>query len=475
VLWTSNAARGEEAGKVNTLAAGAVSKFAMPQGLVLALSAAISKSVANDDSKRVAPGTTGLKRISVIVAEDVESQQAVLRGFLEELGCAVSIAQDGREAVELRATGHYQAIVMDCHMPVMDGFQATRTIRAMEREQEWLPIPVIALSGHVSPEDREKCFAAGMSAHLSKPVRLEVLKRALEQELNCVLADNVDQKAPSIAGVAETRPDVLFSQASVLVVEDSDVNGEVATALLEMMGCEVSVAKSGRAAIECCRKRRFDVVLLDVQMPEMDGYETAGQLRALMDAGKVDRTPILAFTANALRGDREKCLAAGMDDYIAKPIDQKAMANKLRQWLPAHLHAHKSVDSWVPVDEATLNPAALRTVREIMGSRFGSYVKLFLRETQRQLDQIHDVLQTDAPLKGIITASQAISSACGQLGASRLSYAAGLVEEQASVCDASGGDRSGLRQNVSRLTELFAELEAELRRYNATGAVQLAS
>jgi signal transduction histidine kinase/CheY-like chemotaxis protein len=477
VLWTSNAARGEDAAKVSALALGTVSKFAMPQGLILALFAALSKGVATDDATRAAPvqaaepRTGGPKRISVIVAEDIESQQAVLRGFLEELGCAVSIAQDGREAVELRATGRHQAIVMDCHMPVMDGFQATRTIRSMEREHDWESIPVIALSGHVSPEDREKCFAAGMSAHLSKPVRLEVLKRALEQELNCVLGGAVD--AP--AAPEETRADVLFSEASVLVVEDSDVNCEVATALLEMMGCEVSVAKSGRSAIEFCRKRRFDIVLLDVHMPEMDGYETAGQLRALMDAGKVDRTPILAFTANALKGDREKCIAAGMDDYIAKPIDQKAMANKLRQWLPAHLHAHRSVDSWVPVDEATLNPAALRTVREIMGSRFGSYVKMFLRETQRQLDQIQEVLQTDAPLKGIITASQAISSACGQLGASRLSYAAGLVEEQASVCDATGGDRSALRQNVSRLPQLFAELEGELRRYNASAAAQLAS
>lgn len=151
------------------------------------------------------------------------------------------------------------------------------------------------------------------------------------------------------------------------------------------------------------------------------------------------------------------------------------MANKLRQWLPAHLHADNSVESWVPVDEATLNPAALRTVREIMGSRFGSYVKLFLRETQRQLDQIEEVLQTGAPLNGIVSASQAIGSACGQLGAGRLAYAAGLLEEQASACDANGGDRSGLRQNVHRLTQLFAELEVELGRYNASPAAQRAS
>jgi signal transduction histidine kinase/DNA-binding response OmpR family regulator len=488
VLWTSNATRGEDAARINTPALGTVSKFAMPQTLVLALFAELSKGIATEVGTNAAPAqaaeprTSGPKRISVIVAEDIESQQAVLRGFLEELGCTVSIAQDGREAVDLRATGRYQAILMDCHMPILDGFQATRAIRSMERDYDWLPIPVIALSGHVSPEDREKCIAAGMNTHLSKPVRLEVLKHALEQELNCVLAGNVGQAVPSIEEAAatpaaqeETSPDVLFSEASVLVVEDSDVNCEVATALLEMMGCEVSVAKSGRAAIESCRKRKFDIVLLDVQMPEMDGYETAGQLRTLMDSGQVDRAPILAFTANALKGDREKCIAAGMDDYIAKPIDQRAMANKLRQWLPAHLHAHRSVDSWVPVDEATLNPAALRTVREIMGSRFGSYVKLFLRETQRQLNQIQEVMQTDAPLNGIITASQAISSACGQLGASRLSYAAGLVEEQASVCNAGGGDRAALRQNVSRLTQLFAELEAELRRYNASAAAQLAS
>lgn len=489
LLWTSTATRGEATEKTHSLAAGIVSKVALTDSLVVALFRTLSQrqpvEAENIRAGLVTPHKriAGLKGASIIVAEDIESQQAVLQGFLEDMGCEVVFAQDGRGAVELRASGRHHAIVMDCHMPLMDGFQATRAIREMEREYGWSPIPVIALSGHVSPQDREQCIAAGMNAHLSKPVRYEELKRALERELRRDMQDAEGQAdAATEASSASAQPsdglgsDALFAGASVLVVEDSDINCEVATALLEMMGCEVGEARSGRAALEICRKRRFDIVLLDVQMPEMDGYETARRLRALMDEGKIDRMPIIAFTANALKGDMEKCLAAGMDDYIAKPIDQHAMASKLRQWIPADLHAHKSVESWVPVDEATLNPAALRSIRNIMGSRFASYVKMFLRETRRQLDQIQEALDAGGSLQGAVTASQAVKSACGQLGANRLSSAAGLFEEQATACGkGSVAERAALRPAVERLTQLFQELETELQRHHLADKVQLAS
>ncbi|WP_273703857.1 response regulator, partial [Candidatus Accumulibacter vicinus] len=119
----------------------------------------------------------------------------------------------------------------------------------------------------------------------------------------------------------------------VLLVEDNPVNRAVALAILEHCGCEVGIAVDGREAVEICGAGDFDLVLMDCQMPEMDGYEATRAIRAREHPGK--RVPIVALTANAMSGDRERCLAAGMDDYLAKPIQIEALAEVLRRQSPA--------------------------------------------------------------------------------------------------------------------------------------------
>jgi CheY-like chemotaxis protein len=406
----------------------------------------------------------------------------MLRSFLEQEGCSVGIAEDGLGAVELRASGGYDAIIMDCHMPVMDGFQATRQIRNMEREFDWPAIPIIALSGHVGPKDRDRCLKAGMNAHLAKPIDLTALKRALLSEICQEPAGREvveTSRAVSVEAVVSPAPEVngrtLFANPSVLVAEDCEVNCEVATALLEMMGCSVTVARNGKVAVDLCSRTAFDMVLMDVQMPEMDGLEAAGKLREMMRSGAMGRTPVIAFTANALKGDREKCLEAGMDDYIEKPIDQRVMAEKLRKWLPPHLHAEASAESWVPIDEATLNPAALRAVRNMMKGRFESYIRMFVRETRRQLDLIRQAVSGGGTVEDVAGASGALRQACSQVGATRLSYVAGIVQDMALEIRSRGGDLGGIRDQADRLETLFAELEAEIQRHLKTDWAQKVS
>ena len=122
----------------------------------------------------------------------------------------------------------------------------------------------------------------------------------------------------------------------ILLVEDNLVNQKVASKLLNRMGFDVELAADGKAAVEAVTSRKYDLVLMDVQMPEMDGYQATARIRELEKAGRGDRrVPIIAMTAHAMKGDRQKCLASGMDDYLSKPIDPQIMLAKIEKWLAA--------------------------------------------------------------------------------------------------------------------------------------------
>jgi len=137
-----------------------------------------------------------------------------------------------------------------------------------------------------------------------------------------------------------------YHGARVLLAEDHPVNQEIAQAMLEDAGCQVTVAVNGRMAVEATLKQCFELVLMDCQMPELDGFEATRQIRARETAGS-ERLPIVALTANAMTGDRERCLAAGMDDYLSKPFKRSDVAAVLRRWLK---HAPQALDAEVPVE-----------------------------------------------------------------------------------------------------------------------------
>jgi|GEM_PF-1547910 len=463
-----------------------VPRPALPQKLVVAIAVAMRSRRSEARASlpaRETPGNIGpteaFRNRRILVVDDNRNQQVLISRFLEMLGSRVEVADDGRAGVEAWETGGFDLIVMDCQMPGMNGFDATKAIRQQELVKGCSRIPIVALTAHVMRGDRDRCLNAGMDDYLTKPMNFENVKKVLAGHLARIPAASpspvptASQPASAAADVAapvisaesiDHAPARLFRDPAILVVEDSDVNCEVAIATLEMMGCRVVIARSGRAALELCRAHRFDAVLMDVQMPEMNGCDTTVRLRQMFEAGEAQDCPIIAMTANTRKSDRDRCAASGMQDYVEKPIDQRILARTLRQWLPKNLHAEASVESWVPVDEAIINPIAIGNVRNVMRGRFDSYAKLFLRETGRQLDQIRTLVASDGPADELVRTVHTLRSSCGQIGANRMCTMAASIEERAIERATRKEPMGVLAGDVEKLRRLLAEVEAELLR-----------
>lgn len=271
----------------------------------------------------------------ILVVDDNSVNQAVAERLLQGLGCRITLAANGREAIELLRTAIFDLVFMDVHMPEMNGLEASRHITDMKHRGVVRDIPVIALTASVAKDELDICLEAGMQDYITKPVR----KAELIQRLALWLPHMVTKPTTTLSPADnESRekpvPEKLFDKARVLLAEDNHVNREFAVEVLESLGCEVTTAANGKIAVQKARDGGFDLVLMDIQMPEMDGYEATRQLREMTRNDNIPRCPVIAVTANAMKGDREKCLEAGMDDYLSKPIKKKQLSEMLLRWLP---------------------------------------------------------------------------------------------------------------------------------------------
>jgi len=209
----------------------------------------------------------------------------------------------------------FQIVLTDCHMPNIDGFQFVKRLRSDPKTES---LKVIMLTSGVVPSSRLRCEELGISDLLMKPVKPSELLNAMLT----VLGDSVES-TESTGIDDQTGPQV--ERLSVLLAEDNLVNQMLALRMLEKQGHTVEVANNGREALDKVSTQSFDLILMDVQMPIMDGYEATEAIRKQeQQSGK--RVPIIALTAHAMKGDKEKCLESGMDDYIAKPFRQKEFA-----------------------------------------------------------------------------------------------------------------------------------------------------
>jgi signal transduction histidine kinase/CheY-like chemotaxis protein/HPt (histidine-containing phosphotransfer) domain-containing protein len=491
LLWTSNVDIEGRAQGHETEFAAIVGRPALPEKLTQALANVISKrrkplrqpqrTAAASSQATKADAQPDFKGKRILIVDDNRNQQVLLGRFLETLGSKVATADEGRSAVEYRQREVFDLIVMDCQMPGMNGFDATRNIRQFEQERQLPPVPIIALTAHVMRGDRDRCMKSGMDDYLTKPMNFDDVKRVLAEHLRRyaeLVGDRSDrpteEAGDSLVVGAPPLNDghatglgqgILFRHPEILVIDDSDVNGEVARATLEMMGCRVTIVQSGKAAMEALRQSRFDIALLDIHMPAMDGYEVARLFLHMFASGEVRPFPLIAMTAATTETDRAKCLEVGMSAFVAKPLDQVELAQTLHKWLPQELHAGQDLQSWMPADEATLNPVALNSVRNVMRGRFDSYIKLFMRETSRQLDEIRTLVTSNGSPEELVRAVHTLRSACGQIGANRMSGAAAFIEDQAIACASSGEPIASLLPQVEKLDKLFADVKAELERY----------
>jgi CheY-like chemotaxis protein len=286
--------------------------------------------------ERQAPEQEKSYRLSVdlrgqraLVTDDNRMGREILSETMLSFGFEVGTAADGEEALaQLHAAVDegrpYDLVLMDWKMPGMDGIETSRRIRATP---EFRDIPIVMVTAFGREHEREQGEGIGIDAFLTKPVQQSVLF----DTLMLVFEQASGEKGTARAMVTRKSARVVgLHGAHLLLAEDNLINQEVAVGILSAEGIGVDLANNGREAVDMAGRKRYDAVLMDMQMPEMDGYEAARRIRA--DAALAD-LPIIAMTAHAMEGDRKKCLEAGMNDYVTKPIDTKQLFDVLGKWV----------------------------------------------------------------------------------------------------------------------------------------------
>jgi CheY-like chemotaxis protein len=269
-----------------------------------------------------------LRGLSVLVVDDNEVNRNILTRLLERWQMKAVVVDGGRAALaeveRAEAAGApFQLILLDAHMPEMDGFELARRIHGTP---SLAAATVMMLSSARHVEDADRCREAGIRRYLVKPIFQNELQQAILSELR----DHLAPAAPRTTAPLDMRPGPALR---ILLAEDNLVNQKVAARVLERRGHRVTLANNGAEAVTLCVRDTFDLILMDIQMPELDGYEATTAIRELeRQTGAHIR--IVAMTAHAMTGDKERCLAAGMDGYISKPIHLEELLQKVEQFGP---------------------------------------------------------------------------------------------------------------------------------------------
>lgn len=270
-----------------------------------------------------------LENLPVLVIDDNGTNRHILQEMLAHWHMRPTSMPDGFTALgalrRAKQSGSaYPLVIVDRNMPEMDGFAVVEQIR---RDPALADASIMMLSSSGKEGDHQRCRKLGISAYLTKPVQQSALLNAI------VTAMDKSDIEHMVRPKADLPATIFRDGLHVLLAEDNPVNQKLAVRLLEKRGCHVQVTNTGREVLAALRKSCFDIVLMDLQMPEMDGFETTAAIRE-DEKITLQHLPILAVTAHAMKGDRERCLSAGMDGYLSKPIQAKNLYAEIQRLVP---------------------------------------------------------------------------------------------------------------------------------------------
>jgi CheY-like chemotaxis protein/HPt (histidine-containing phosphotransfer) domain-containing protein len=402
-----------------------------------------------------------LRGTAVLVVDDNATNRRVLAETLQLWGARPMCVESGADALaELRrAVGlgePYPLVLLDAMMPGMDGFTVAEL---MAREPDLAGPVVMMLTSADRTEDAGRCRELGLAAYLVKPVKANELHKAISLALG-------DERAARSGVSAAPAPEAVppARRCRILLAEDNAVNQRVAVRMLEGWGHSVAVANHGREAVAAARREQFDLILMDVQMPEMDGFEATRQIRE-REAGTGRRTPIVAMTAHAMKGDRERCLAAGMDDYISKPVHRDSLLAVLSEAAarPGPAAPEQAlVETPPPSRERADGPPACDrgAALDRLGGDEGLFVELcglFVTEGPRMLQEIREFLAAGDAV-GVRQTAHGLKGAAGYVGGTAVAAAAYQVEKLAEARNLEPVPEAlrVLETEVARLTSAFA-------------------
>jgi CheY-like chemotaxis protein len=400
-----------------------------------------------------------LRGIAVLVVDDNPTNRRVLEETLRFWEARPTCVDSGPAALtELRraaATGEpYPLILLDAMMPDMDGFTVAEHIA---REPDLAGAAVMMLTSADRQGDAARCRSIGLAAYLVKPVKMAELQRVIASALgqegsgsNPGLSRNGTKKhiTPPAAIPAKTR------SLRILLAEDNAVNQRVAVRLLQGYGHTVTVSNHGGEAVAAMNRDHYDLVLMDVQMPVMDGFEATRLIRE-KEAETGLHTPIVAMTAHAMKGDRERCLAAGLDEYLSKPVQRDELL-RILNWV-ADIPGDEVIPEDVPENSTLpeLPPAIDRVtaLNRLGGDEelFAELAGLFREEGPRMIQEIREALAARDPV-AIQRTAHGLKGAAGYLGGTQTAEAAHRLE------------LIGASRELSSAPEAFHHLEEEIDR-----------
>ncbi len=378
----------------------------------------------------IAPArVTDLSGKRALIVDDNATNRKILRHYLQHWDVAVSEEDNAPAAlVELEAAIErgqaYDILLSDLHMPDMDGFALAR---AIGQNPAIAATPRLLLSsGGMGPEGER--LTLGFSQSLLKPVRQSQLFEAI-----CNTLQTTVKSVAEPAKLVESLPD--YSQKRILVAEDNKVNQKVIIAMLGKFQCTPTLAENGQIALDLLTEQNYDLILMDCQMPVMDGYEAVRTLRGQELTDNTRRIPVVALTAHAAAGEREKCLSAGMDDFLSKPIARPELAKMLARWLGDSTQNDNTQDiKKVMIDTTTPNAcwdetAALKRLDDDQ-ELLGDMIDLFLIETPAKILDLENALAQD-DLATLADAAHAIKGMAGHFCADPLRTSAARLEDSA--------------------------------------------
>jgi len=442
------------------------------QGSSFAVTVVVGEVVPGD-APPAPPPRVSLDALNVLIVDDHATNRSILLQHAIEWQMAAASAADGAEALDLLQGAlsggrPFDLAIIDMRMPVMDGAELVRAIKADAR---MAALKIIMLSSLDASAELRQVTALGVEYCLTKPVRALELRHCIEA------IGGFGTVAPATAALP-APPDTAAPAASqaplrMLLVEDNAINQEIALAMLEDTDYAATPADNGRRALALWERYPFDVILMDCQMPEMDGFEATRRLRRMEAEQGRSRTPIIALTANAILGDRELCLDAGMDDYLAKPYTRAALLAVLARWRPpaaAETAAEAAPAQPAPAPPAEtgsiLDAAALQNLRAMRRPGrpdvLGRIIDLFYSDAPRLLGQL-EVAAEASDAAALQLAAHTLKSSCANVGALGLSATCREIEQYARGNDVGGALHHirGIQQELDRvLAALAIEKEA---------------
>ncbi len=448
----------------------------------------------NRSENSVANALTGdeIRHLRVLVVDDNKTNRNVLHHLLDHWGVEHGLAEDAAHAMRLLRSASivgktYDVAILDMMMPDKNGIELANEIRLLPEADK---IQLIMLSSMLFEKKDESLRGLDVRASLHKPIRQSELYNCLMQ------VTQHDQKRPIDAdsSSAENSEAQQYTGTKVLLAEDSPINQEVASGMLSAYGCDVMVACNGAEAVQAVSREQFDILFMDCQMPVLDGLAATKQIR---QAERSIRVPIVALTADAMKGDRERCIDAGMDDYLSKPFQSADLLMMLNRWVSEKPNTDEAIEIVAPEpdlspepckdpedrqpevvtsissaqdDVQRFDPKPLSAIRNLGQGQdiMVRIIGMFKDSTPEAVDEMRQSLK-DGDNECLRRVAHTLKSSAANLGAMEISALARHIE-QAAREERHDGVEEAINAIADQLTEVFAFLDTEITQTGSKAA-----